>query len=98
MVTHDRRSPTGPLTSLKGQIAVASTAVATTAAATQTATFAGALVGDVVNVSPTANLTASIAIAFARVVTTNTLLIGFTNVGASTAQAAVTMDANVQRR
>lgn len=98
MVTHDRRSPSGPLTSLKGQIAVASTAVALTAAATQTATFAGALVGDVVELSPTANLTASISIAFARVVTTDTLVIGFTNCGASTAQAAVTMDASIQRR
>jgi hypothetical protein len=102
----DRKSPSGPVSSVKGTIAIASTAVATTAAATATGSFQAitgtpapnittALAG-VVSLSPQANLTASIAVAWARVVATNIVAIGFTNTGASTAQAAVTFDADIQ--
>jgi hypothetical protein len=98
----DRKSPSGPVSSVKGTLAIASTAVATTAAATQTGSFvpsAGPNVTDltgIVTLSPKANLTASIAVAWARMVATNIIAIGFTNVGASTAQAAVTFDVDVQ--
>jgi hypothetical protein len=51
-----------------------------------------------VSLSPQANLTASIAVAFARVVAAGIVCVGFTNVGASTAQAAVTFDADAQLR
>lgn len=97
-MSHDRRSPSGPLASLKGTMAIASTAVALTAAATATGTFGGAKVNDVVTLSPQANLNASLAISFARVVTDDTIVIGFTNVGASTNTGAATFDVNVQRR
>lgn len=98
----DRKSPSGPLASIKGTVAIASTAVATTAAATQTGSFTvvgggrNCAVGDVLSLSPQANLTASIAVGWARVVTTGIIVIGFTNVGASTAQAAVTFDVDGQ--
>lgn len=96
-MTTDRRSSSGPATSNKRTLAIAATAIALTAAATQTGTFAGARVGDVVSLSPKANLTASVSVAYSRVVADDTIVVGFTNVGASTAQAAVTFDANVQR-
>lgn len=97
-MTTDRQSPSGPRTSRKGTIAIAATAVAVTAVATQTGTFAGAEVGDVVTLSPRANLTASIGVDYARVVATDTIVIGFHNVGANSTQAAVTFDVNVQER
>lgn len=99
----DRKSPSGPVSSVKGTLAIASTAVATTAAATATGSFVptsgpNVTVGSVISLSPQANLTASIAVAFARVVATGIVVVGFTNVGASTAQAAVTFDADAQVR
>lgn len=99
----DRKSPSGPISSVKGTLAIASTAVATTAAATATGSFSPSAGPNVrtsdqaiVTLSPRANLTASIAVAWARVVDTNVIAIGFTNVGASTAQAAVTFDCDCQ--
>lgn len=99
----DRKSPSGPVASIKGTLAIAATAVATTAAATATGSFVptsgpNVKVGDVISLSPQANLTASIGIQFARVVATGTVVVGFTNVGASTSQAAVTFDADAQTR
>ena len=98
MPTQDRASPSGPLASIKNTMAIAATPIALTAVATQTGTFGGALVGDIVSVSPRANLTASVGITFARVVTNGVIVVGFSNIGASTTQAAVTMDTFVQRR
>jgi hypothetical protein len=102
----DRKSPSGPVTSVKGTIAIAATNIATTAAATATGSFTAntgspapnvlTSMQGVVSLSPQANLTASVAVAWARVVGTNLVAIGFTNVGASTAQAAVTFDADIQ--
>lgn len=99
----DRKSPSGPLSSVKGTIAIGATAIATTAAATATGSFVptsgpNIQVGNTVTLSPQANLTASVAVAWCRVVTTGIVAIGFTNVGASTAQAAVTFDANCALR
>ena len=98
----DRKSPSGPVSSIKGTIAIPATDVATTAAATATGSFVvdegpNVEVGDVISLSPKANLTASIAIGWQRVVQTGIVAIGFTNTGASTAQAAVTFYANAQR-
>lgn len=98
----DQRSPSGPYTSVKGIVAIPSTAVATTAAATATGSFTvqgggpNVAVGNVLSLVPQANLTASIAVAWSRVVATGIIAVGFTNVGASTAQAAVTFDADAQ--
>ena len=92
-----RNSPSGALASLRGTMAIASTAVALTAAATATGTFSGAKLNDTVVVCPQANLNASLAIAFARVVTTDTIVVGFTNVGASTNTGAITCDVCVNR-
>lgn len=99
----DRKSPSGPVSSVKGTIAIPSTPVATTAAATATGSFVPSSgpnipVGSIVTLSPQQNLTASVAVAFARVVSTGIVVVGFTNVGASTAQAAVTFDADAQVR
>jgi hypothetical protein len=99
----DRKSPSGPVSSVKGTLAIAATAVATTAAATATGTFVptsgtNVTVGSVISLSPQANLTASIAIQFARVVSTGIVVVGFTNTGASTSQAAVTFDADAELR
>lgn len=99
----DRKSPSGPLTSIKGTIAIASTPIATTASATATGSFVptsgpNVAVGNVLSLSPQANLTASVGVAFARVVATGIVVVGFTNVGASTAQAAVTFDADASVR
>lgn len=99
----DRKSPSGPVSSIKGTIAIASTAIATTAAATATGSFIPSSgpnvpVGAVISLSPQANLTASVGLQFARVVATGIVAIGFTNVGASTAQAAVTFDADAAVR
>lgn len=98
MATKDRVSPSGAQSSVKTTIAIASTAVALTAAATATASLPEARVGDVVTVSPQANLNASLAIAFARVVADDIVVVGFTNVGASTNTGASTYDAVVQQR
>jgi hypothetical protein len=99
----DRKSPSGPVSSVKGTLAIASTAVATTAAATATGSFSPSsgpnlttAMAPVLALTPQANLTASIAVAWARLVGTNIVAIGFTNVGASTAQAAVTFDVDAQ--
>lgn len=97
-MSHDRRSPSGPRSSIKGTMVIASTAVALTAAATATGTFAGARLNNVVTLSPQANLNGSLAIAFARVVTDDTIVIGFTNVGASTNTGAATFDVDCQQR
>lgn len=99
----DRKSPSGPVSSVKGTVAIASTPVATTAAATATGSFVptsgpNVVVGNVVSLNPQANLTASISVAFVRVVATGIVAVGFTNVGASTAQAAVTFDGNAITR
>jgi hypothetical protein len=99
----DRKSPSGPVTSIKGTIAIAATNVATTAAATQTGSFVpssgpNVQVGNVLSLSPQANLTGAIAVQFARVVSAGIVVIGFTNTGASTAQAAVTFDADAATR
>ncbi|HEY3493844.1 MAG TPA: hypothetical protein VGK73_04130 [Polyangiaceae bacterium] len=99
----DRKSPSGPVSSVKGTIAIASTAVATTASATATGSFVptsgpNVAVGNVVNLNPQANLTASIAIGWVRVVATGIVAVSFVNTGASTAQAAVTFDANAITR
>jgi len=99
----DRKSPSGPVSSVKGTIAIAATAVAATAAATATGSFVptsgpNVKVGDVVSLSPQANLVSGIGVAFVRVVATGTVVIGFNNVGASTSQSAVTFDADAEVR
>lgn len=98
----DRKSPSGPPSSIKGTIAIPATAVATTAAATATGSFVpssgpNVRVNQVLSLSPQANLTASIGVAWCRVVDVGIVAIGFTNVGASTSQAAVTFDADCER-
>lgn len=98
MTTIERLSPSGPISSIKGTLAIASTAVAVTAVATATGSFTGALVNDVVNVSPQANLNAGLSIGFARVVSAGIIVVSFTNVGASTNTGAITLDCDVQRR
>lgn len=92
-----RTAPSGAIATLRGTMAIASTAVALTAAATATGSFTGAKLLDSVLVCPQANLNASLAIAFARVVTTDIVCIGFTNVGASTNTGAATFDVCVNR-
>lgn len=99
----DRKSPSGPITSIKGTIAIAATAIATTASATATGSFLqtsgpNAPVGAVLALSPQANLTASVVVGWARIVSSGIAVIGFTNVGASTSQAAVTFDADAEIR
>lgn len=95
----DRKSPSGPVSAIKGTLAIAATAVATTAAATATGSFVpssgpGCRVGDVVSLSPQANLTASVSCDGAAFVpATGIIAVRFVNVGASTSQAAVTFDA-----
>lgn len=94
----DRKSPSGPISNIGGTIAIPATAIATTASATATGSFVvtegpNPLVGDVLTLSPQANLTASVVIGWARMVATGVAVVGFTNVGASTSQAAVTFDA-----
>ena len=96
--TKDRASPSGPRSSTKGPLAIASVAVAVTALATATGTFAGALVGDVVTLSPQANLNGALGISWARVVADDTIAVAFSNVGASTNTGAITLDASVQHR
>src|SRR5574341_1986497 len=95
--TVDRRSPSGPKSSIKGTIVLASTDVAVTAAATATATFDGCKVNDVVTLSPRANPNGGVGITFARVVTDDIIVVGFSNVGASTNTGAATFDCSVQR-
>lgn len=95
----DRLSPSGSLTSLKGTLAIPLTAIEATAGGTATASFTGAVVGDVLEVSPRAALTGStVSVAFSRIVAANIAVVGFTNAGASTNQAASTFDAVVHRR
>lgn len=98
MVAKQRQSPSGRATTLTGQMAIASMAVALTAAATATGTFAGARTGNAVVVSPQANLNASLGIGWARVVENNVICVSFTNVGASTNTGAITVDVSVDRR
>ncbi len=78
-------------------MAIASTAVALTAAATATGSFAGAKTGDAVVINPQANLNASLAIAYSRVVAAGIIAVGFTNVGASTNTGAITVDVSIRK-
>lgn len=98
----DRKSPSGPISAIKGTIAIAATAVATTAAATATGSFTpssgpNVQVGYDLSLSPQANLTTTIAVSWARVLSAGVVVIGFNNCGASTSQAAVTFDATAHR-
>lgn len=100
MVTHRfvrRQPPSGPRTSIAGTMAIASTAVALTAAATATGTLSGARTGSAILITPRTNLLASLAIAFSRVVSDDTIVVGFTNVGPSTNTGAMTFDVEVSR-
>jgi len=100
MPTHTsalRKSPSGPSAGRVGTMAIASTAVALTAAATATGSFTGARTGDVVTLNPQANLNASLAIAWQRVVSAGIIAVGFTNVGASTNTGAITVDLAIIR-
>jgi hypothetical protein len=96
-MTVDRQSPSGKTASRKGTIVLASTAVALTAAATATASMTGAQTDDVVTLAPRANLNASLAIAFSRVYAAGLIVVGFTNVGASTNTGAMTVDTVIQK-
>lgn len=92
-----RKSPSGPAAGRVGIMAIASTAVALTAAATATGSFAGVHTADVVSLCPRVNLNASLAIAFTRVYAKDLIVIGFTNVGASTNTGALTFDVTSRR-
>lgn len=99
MASEARVSPTGKIVGFGGTLAIASFVIATTAGATVTGSFTGARVNDVVNSSPQANLTGSaVSVAFSRVVSNDIIVLGFTNPGASTNQAAVTFDVWLDRR
>ena len=90
-IREGRTSGSGPLTSLKGQMAVAAFNCGS-AGATQTGTFAGALIGDVVQVSPIANLTGGLSVGYARMVASNYIVMGFSNTDASASFAAATFN------
>jgi hypothetical protein len=104
----DRKAPSGPVTSTKGTLVIAATAVAVTAGATATGAFVPnttsgpnpqCAVGDVVALSPQANLTnTSLGITFARVVSAGIIVVGFLNVGANATQAQVTFDVECYKR
>ena len=98
MVTQDRASPSGPLASLKGKLAIAQTALGATAGATATGSFGGALVGDTVVLSPEANLDTDVAVGWARVYAAGLIVMGLTNVGAAVTVPASTFDCTIQRR
>lgn len=87
-LTIDRSGNAGTIASRRNTITIAATPVAVTAGATATASFAGAAVGDIVTVSPSAALTAGVAIAYAAVLAVNVVTIGFNNVGANATVAA----------
>ncbi len=93
--TKSRISPSGPTDQIRGIMAIAATAVALTAVATQTGTFAGCHAHDIVTLNPQANLEGSLGIAWARVVTDDTVVVAFSNVGASTNTGAITFDVDV---
>lgn len=108
----DRASPSGPISSIKGTIAIGETAVAATAGATATGSFLPSRgphvpANAIISLSPQANLTDNdLAVAWARVAVAGDteddeaaiIAICFTNVGAATTQAAVTFDATAQIR
>ena len=99
----DRQSPSGRISTIQGTVAIAATLAPATVASTATGSFtanAGTLtpiVGDVVALSPQANLGASISVAWSRVVANGIVAIAFGNSGISTSQAAVTFDTDVSR-
>lgn len=93
--TKSRISPSGPTDNIRGVMAIAVTAVATTSVATQTGTFADCHVNDIVTLNPRGNLNGSLGIAWARVVTDNTICVCFSNIGASTNTGALTFDVDV---
>lgn len=89
-------SPSGVPVIEKGQVTVDPASLATLTGTDVTVTFAGALVGDDVIVSPAADLSAGIIIASARVSAANTLKIRFFNGSAGTVdQASVILDVAV---
>lgn len=97
----DRKSPSGPASSVKGIIAIAATPVAVTTVATATGSFVptsgpNVQVGNVISLSPQANLTAAITVAWQRVYDEGLVVIGFLNAAANSTQAAVTFDANAE--
>ncbi len=98
----DRKSPSGPISAIEGTIAVATFLAPATASSTSTAAFVpnagpAAAAGDSLTLSPQANLAPGLVVAWARVLSSNLVVIGFANAGASTSQAAVTFDAVAHR-
>jgi hypothetical protein len=100
----DRKSPSGPVSSVKGVIAIPSVPAATTALVTATGSFVvtsgpNVKVGDVISLSPQAvPSNPNFLLQYARVLSTGIVQVGFTNVGASSSQAALTYDANAATR
>ena len=100
----DRKSPSGPLSSIKGTIAIASLSIPGTSTATAVGTFvpfSGPPVTTemfgVVNLSPRVNLNANFVVAWKRVLATDTVVIAFANVDGSEATLdPVTFDADIQ--
>lgn len=86
-----RRAP-ALITSISGLSLTASTTTTTTV------TLTGASVRDHVIITPDANLPAGVAIAFARVSSTDTITIGFLNITGSPISLTVDIQAMVVRR
>lgn len=83
MPTETYQSPSGSITSRRGYIIFPSIAIAATATASATVAFAGAEVGDQVNLSPNAALGTGAVLSFARVSAAGTLEIHVASVSAA---------------
>lgn len=97
----DRKSPSGPVSSIKGTIAIAATPAALTTVATATGSFIptsgpNVQIGNVVTLNPQANLTAAITVAWTRCYAEGLVVIGFLNAAANSTQVAVTFDASAE--
>jgi len=97
---NDRASPSGPKSSVKGQVVLSHGAsIGATSVTEATVAFAGAVVGDEVSVSPGANFVAGIGLSHARVSTTDTIAIGLMNMSTATlAPGTVTYQVTSTRR
>lgn len=99
----DRSSPSGPVASVKGRIALAQVDIGATTGATATGSFTvtagpNVAVNDVVSLSPRVNLPLAFSIGYCRVLSAGIVVVGFTNSGASSNAAAGTYDATAEKR
>lgn len=98
MNTYDRSAQAGPISSIKGTVAVDAASIAAATTGATTVSFQGAQTGDVVSASPRTALTVGLVLSHVRVQAAGILSFLFGNVTTAAVDGtAVTFDIDLQR-